>query len=67
LVEAERAEVMPKKLITLEELSERLQVKKSWLYEKTRLNEIPYIKVGKYIRFVEDEIWKWLAGKRGGR
>ena len=50
-------------LLTVDELSEKLKVQKSWLYSRTRetgLGAIPRIRVGKYIRFNLDEVVKWL-------
>ena len=37
-----------------------LKVNKSWVYERTHLNEIPYYKVGKFPRFKKKEIDRWL-------
>jgi len=36
-------------LWTVEQLAERLQVPRSWVYK--HLKEIPHIKLGKYVRF----------------
>ncbi len=50
-------------LFTLEEMAERLKVKKSWLYSRTRQTgpgTIPRIKVGKYIRFDYQAVMDWL-------
>lgn len=38
-------------LLTVDELADALKVPKSWIYDKTRKDEIPRIKVGKYLRF----------------
>ena len=51
------------KLLTLEELAERLKVRKSWIYARTRETgpgTIPRIKVGKYLRFEEKPVLDWL-------
>lgn len=42
--------------LTIEEAAELLRVKVSWLYERTRTNEIPHIKLGKYLRFDREEL-----------
>ena len=39
------------KLLTVGELAERLQVKKSWVYRQIRLGKIPVMRFGKYRRF----------------
>ena len=41
-------------------MAKKINVNKSWLYDKTRTNKIPHYKVGKYVRFDEEEVWKWL-------
>lgn len=49
--------------LTVDELSERLKVHKSWIYAQTRQtgsNAIPRIKVGKYLRFEWIEVEKWI-------
>ena len=47
-------------LIGIKEMATKLNVPVSWLYSRTRTNDIPHYKVGKYVRFDESEIWKWL-------
>lgn len=46
--------------LTIDELSHILNLPKSWIYSKTRSNEIPHFKVGKYLRFSEAEISRWF-------
>ena len=40
-------------LITVKELSQKLNVPVSWIYQRTRLGQeaIPHIRIGKYVRF----------------
>jgi len=55
-------------LLTIEEAAHLLQVKISWLYERTRTNEVPHIKLGKYLRFDQDELLTWVRQfRRDGR
>lgn len=55
-------------LLTIEEAADLLRVKVSWLYERTRTNEIPHIKLGKYLRFDQEELFAWARQfKRDGR
>jgi excisionase family DNA binding protein len=55
-------------LLTVEEAADLLRVKISWLYERTRTNEVPHLKLGKYLRFDEEELWAWARqSRRGGR
>ena len=54
---------MNQNLLTVDELAESLKVKKSWVYGKSREtgeDSIPMIKVGKYCRFVLDDVLAWL-------
>lgn len=58
-------------LLTIDQLAEKLQVRKSWVYEKTRsrfadANPIPFYKIGKHYRFSNDEIDQWLLNSRDG-
>jgi excisionase family DNA binding protein len=48
------------KLLTLKELCEWLTVEPVWVYRQTREKSIPYIKVGKYLRFSKPDIEKWI-------
>ncbi len=48
------------KLFTVETLAEYLGVSKGWIYTRTHLREIPYIKIGRFPRFRKQEIDKWL-------
>jgi len=44
------------KLLTPEELSDRLKVPLSWVYEQSRLGNIPTHRLGRYIRFNLHEV-----------
>jgi len=59
----ELAETLRTSLLTVDELAETLRTPKSWVYGKTRLkgdDQIPCIRVGKYIRFQLGEVMDWL-------
>ncbi len=50
-------------LLTLDELAAILKVPRSWIYAHTRSKSrtrLPYIKVGKYLRFYESEVREFL-------
>ena len=50
-------------LLTLAELADKLRVKKSWVYDKTRKTgpgAIPRIMCGKYCRFFLKDVMAWL-------
>jgi len=49
-------------LITVKELSRKLNVPVSWIYQRTRLGQqaIPHVKLGKYVRFNWQEVMEFL-------
>ncbi len=51
---------MNQNLIGINEMAEKLDVPVSWLYSRTRTNEIPHYRVGKYRKFNESEVFEWL-------
>lgn len=54
------------KLLTIEELSSKLSISKGSLYNMTSKHSIPFVKVGKRIRFDEAEIDQWLETQKLG-
>lgn len=51
------------RLLTVEELAERLGVKPSWVYSHVRRrsrDRIPAIRLGKYWRFRLEAVQRWL-------
>jgi excisionase family DNA binding protein len=44
------------RLLTSEQLAEQLSVPATWLEEAARRDEIPCVRVGKYVRFDLDEV-----------
>ena len=54
---------MSQSLLNVKQLSQVLNVPVSWIYSRTRetgLEAMPRIKVGKYCRFVLDDVLQWL-------
>ena len=54
-------------LLTIDEMADRLRVQKSWLYQFTRPktdDTIPHLRVGKYLRFREEEVLRWLRERQ---
>ena len=54
---------MSDNLITVKELASALRVPKSWIYSRTRETgpeAMPRLTVGKYRRFVLDDVLDWL-------
>ena len=51
-------------IMTVEEAAALLRVPKSWIYERTRrrgIERIPHKKLGKYLRFQENEVRNWFT------
>ena len=46
--------------LSTEQLASHLNIPKSWIYDRTRDNTIPLIKVGKYVRFSLPDVLNWL-------
>ena len=56
---------MEKEFLTIEELSDRLGVKKTTLYSWVASGLIPHLRLGRrLIRFNKEEIDQWLEGQR---
>jgi len=51
-------------LVDVKEMARILNVAVSWLYERTRLNQIPHLKLGKYIRFNPREVLAFYRQNR---
>lgn len=53
--------------MTVEEVAQLLKVQKSWVYERTRqrgAERLPFIKLGKYLRFEEAAVKAFLERQR---
>ena len=53
--------------MTIQDVAQLLKVPKSWVYERTRhrgAERLPFIKLGKYLRFEETAIRAFLDRKR---
>ena len=42
--------------LTVEEAAQRLGVTVGWIYERTRRRAIPHRKLGKFVRFTEEDL-----------
>ena len=50
-------------LIGINEMAKRLDIPVSWLYSRTRTNEIPHFKIGKYVKFDLDQVMEWIKNQ----
>jgi len=48
------------KILTIDELSEKLKIPKKTLYKWRREKRIPCVKLGKHLIFIESDIDQWL-------
>ena len=53
-----QAQTVPigKMFLTVEEAAHRLGVTVGWIYERTRRKAIPHRKLGKFVRFTEEDL-----------
>ena len=54
------------RLLTPEEAAALLQVPTSWMYQHTRrrsLDRIPFVKIGHYVRFREEDLLSYINRK----
>jgi len=58
-----------KRLLSVAEVADLLQVPSSWVYDRTRsrgVDRLPGFRLGKYLRFDETEVFAWLERQRSG-
>ena len=48
------------RLLDVTEVADLLGMKTSWVYERTRTKTIPHFHLGKYVKFWESDVQKWL-------
>ncbi len=51
-----QVQAIPKIFLTVEEAAQRLGVTVGWIYERTRRKAIPHRKLGKFVRFTEEDL-----------
>jgi excisionase family DNA binding protein len=51
---------MTDRLLTASEVAEMLAVPVSWVREHTRSGAIPHVQLGRYVRYREAAVLKWL-------
>ncbi len=49
------------RLLTAEEVAERLGVKTQWVWAQARAGRIPHVRLGRYRRFRESAVEAWLC------
>lgn len=51
------------KLLTIQQVSDLLQVSRSLVYKWVHYDFVPYVKIGNVVRFKESELNRWLKNK----
>jgi excisionase family DNA binding protein len=52
-------------LLTVDDVAERLGVTKDWVWAQARAGRIPHVQLGRYRRFREEALEKWLDELEG--
>jgi excisionase family DNA binding protein len=58
---------MSDRLLTADELADRLNVPTTWVREQTRAGGIPHVRLGRYRRYDGPAIVAWLETQRAGQ
>ena len=53
------------RLLTVEEVAERLGVRKQWVWAQARAGRIPCVRLGRYRRFREEALEAWIRNLEG--
>jgi excisionase family DNA binding protein len=53
------------RLLTVDEVAERLGVRKQWVWAQARAGRIPCVRLGRYRRFREDGLEAWIRNLEG--
>ena len=48
------------RLLNVDEVAERLGVTKDWVWAQARAGRIPHVQLGRYRRFREEALERWL-------
>ena len=54
------------RLLTADELAERLGMKTEWVWAQARAGRIPHVRLGRYRRFRESTVEAWLRDLETG-
>jgi excisionase family DNA binding protein len=54
------------RLLTAEEIAERLGMRTDWVWAQARAGRIPHVRLGRYRRFRESTIEAWLKNLETG-
>lgn len=63
-IPAKSGAVVAPSLLTAEEVAQRWQVPKSWVYRAARQRRIPSVPCGRYRRFDPHDLERWVAQQK---
>lgn len=52
------------RLLRASEVAERLAIPASWLMQAAREDRVPHYRLGRYVRFAEEEVATWLETQK---
>jgi excisionase family DNA binding protein len=52
------------RLLTADEVAGRLKVPRSWVYRAAREGDLPSVRCGRYRRFDEADVERWIARQK---
>lgn len=55
------------RLLTAEEVAAMLRVTKAWVYAETRRGDLPHVRLGRYVRYREPALRRWIEASERGR
>jgi excisionase family DNA binding protein len=61
----ERLVIVSETLRTADEVAERRRVPKTWVYRAAREGHLPSVRCGRYRRFDDRDVDRWIDGQRG--
>lgn len=56
---------MSSELLTADEVAKRLHVPQTWVYRAARTGDLPSIQCGRYRRFDEGDVERWISAQKG--
>jgi excisionase family DNA binding protein len=57
---------MTARLLTADEAAHLFGVPKSWVMAEARRDRIPHVRIGRYVRFSDDERIAWVQSRQRG-
>jgi excisionase family DNA binding protein len=52
------------RLLTADDVAGKLKVPRSWVYRAARVGDLPSVRCGRYRRFDESDVERWIARQK---